>query len=174
MKAINLDEYADRYKLGWDEARQIPGQTREDIAWLRRISGKYGQIFPWSETRLAAYVEGTQKSKQAERLAFVTVEQGGGSKCPEVVVSFSPEHLDKMAKVVRARRRRRLSAEHRKKLVSAGASHRFSGRTGPAGSSASQSALEEVEIALTSTCGDLRPPDSASSASEPWPERSTP
>ena len=70
MKAIDLTPYADRYHLGWDEAATIPGQSQEDRAWLRLIPCKLGDIFPWSETELAATVFGRKKAKEAERLPW--------------------------------------------------------------------------------------------------------
>ena len=82
MRVIDLTQYADRYILGWDEAKQVSGQPKEDIPWLRLIPGKFGKIFPWSETTFAAYVSGVKKSKQAARLPFVTVVQGQGTGLP--------------------------------------------------------------------------------------------
>ena len=172
MRVIDLTQYADRYILGWDEAKQVSGQPKEDIPWLRLIPGKFGKIFPWSETTFAAYVSGVKKSKQAARLPFVTVVQGREPGCPEIIVCFSPECFDEMAEFVGARRRRRLSAEHRRKLVKAGAPHRFSGRPGQNGSSAGDGALGNVDGPLTSAGGENGPPASANSASEPWSERS--
>ncbi len=83
-------------------------------------------------------VVGRKKVKQAERLPFVTVAQGGGRGCAEVVVRFHPDHLDEMAVFMGARRRRRLSAEQRVRLLRVGAAHQFAGRAGQNGSSAAQ------------------------------------
>ena len=130
MQPIDLTRYADRYTVGWDEAATIPDQTQEDRAWLRLIPCKLGKIVPWSETELAAYVFGCKKAKQAERLPFVTLAQGGGPGCDEVIVLFSPDRLENIASFMGARRRRQLSARHRATLVRAGASYRFSGRSG--------------------------------------------
>lgn len=136
MKPFDLNRYADRYRLGWDEAATMPGQTEEDRAWLRLIPCTFGHIFPWSDAELAAMVAGGKKAKMAERLPFVTVVQGGGPGCAEVVVRFSLNRLDEMAKFMGARRRNRLSAEHRAKLLCAGAAYRFFGQSGQSGTSA--------------------------------------
>ena len=152
MTPVDLNQYADRYHLGWDEATTIPGQSQEDRAWLRLIPCKLGDIFPWSETELAATVFGRKKAKEAERLPFVTVAQGGGPGCGEVVVRFSPDYLNEMTEFMGARRRRRLSADHRRGsfvLVP-----RIGSRRG------------RVRAALPRrrrTSGDLRPADTAAS-----------
>ena len=138
MTPIDLNRYADRFHLGWDEAATIPGQSQEDRAWLRLIPCKLGDIFPWSETELAATVFGRKKAKEAERLPFVIVAQGGGPGCGEVVVRFSPDYLNEMTEFMGARRRRRLSADHRARLLRAGAAYRFSARSGQSGTSAAQ------------------------------------
>lgn len=138
MTPVDLTRYADRFKLGRDETAAIPGQSQSDRAWLRLIPCKFGKIFPWSETHLAAYVIGHKKAREFERLPFVTVAQGGGPGCGEVIVRFAPEHLEEMARVIGAKRRKRLSAAHRAKLVTAGTTHRFPGRAGQVSSSRSK------------------------------------
>ena len=135
MKPVDLTQYADRYQLGWDEAATISGQSQEDRVWLRLIPCKLGMIFPWSDTELAAHLVGVRKSHQVERLPFVTVAQGGGG---EIIVLFAPDNFEEMATFMGARRRRRLSEEHRAKLLRAGAAHQFPGRPGQSGSSRAQ------------------------------------
>ncbi len=127
MTPIDLTRYADRYRLSWDDAAAVPDQSKDDRQWLLVLPCKIGKIFPWSETELAAYVVGTKKAKQAERLPFVTVAQGGGPGCGEVVVRFGPDKFDEMTEFMGARKRRQLSAEHRAKLRRAAAAHLFRG-----------------------------------------------
>ncbi len=170
MKAIDLTQYADRYKLGWDEAAEILEQSTEDRAWLRLIPCRFGKIFPSGEKILAAYVVGAKKAKQAERLPFVTMAQGGGPGCSEIVVTFSPERFDEMAVFMAARTRRRLSPEQRARLSRASAPYRFTKYPVQTGSSSGEKLLDSGTGPRTSADGERGHPEAVNSASAPWSE----
>jgi hypothetical protein len=122
-----------RFRYAWDEsyAAERPDFRRVEAPWLTVIPCRFGRIFPWGGLRLAAYcAAGPLKRRDLERLPGVTVAQGGGRGCPEVVLSFDAEMIDRVAAVLRARRPRRFSDEQRARLLAASAGSRFvKGRT---------------------------------------------
>jgi hypothetical protein len=103
---------AGRYKLGLDEAAKLPASTREDRAWGTIIKCKFGHIYPFSATELAATTDRPNVGAALRRLPFARSHQRGDR---ESTVVFPAEHLEKVAQLMRARKRSQpnLSPEQR-------------------------------------------------------------
>ena len=121
MKCVNLRErFGDRYKVRCEEsyyADRGAGARKED-PWLMILLGRYGHIFPWGGTTLAASVDGHPMiAGRVRRMDCCRVVQDGDFG--ELTVAFDVEHFDRVAKVMRARRRprRTLTPEQRARLA---------------------------------------------------------
>lgn len=113
----------DRYRIEYDPAFEAQGRGREEQrAWLVLIPGRYGHVYPFSADRLAAYVAGRLQPNKVKLLPFAEVHQDGDGEC---TVLFEPQHLDRIAPLVGLRRRRQLSADHKRKLTEASKPYRF-------------------------------------------------
>ena len=103
--------FGNRYRYEWDAAYWAERSEFRAVEapWLTIIPCKFGKIFPWGRRLLAAYCPaGGAKRNELLRLDCVKVAQGGGS---EVVVTFDVADIDRVAKVMKPRRRRQHSAE---------------------------------------------------------------
>ncbi len=106
---INLRErFGDQYRIGWDECRQ--GLERDP--WLMLIPCKFGHIFPHGNNELAASIDGHPiVSNRIRRLFCCRIHQDGDFG--EVTAVFNAADLPTVAKVIRPRRRPRLSDRQR-------------------------------------------------------------
>jgi hypothetical protein len=100
--------YGNTYRITFDEAASIPGQTRAERRWLERIPCKYGHIYVAGTGTLGAYAEGRLVTGKLARLPGVRVRQRGDT---EVAVDFPPEVFPAVAALLGARKRRRVSEE---------------------------------------------------------------
>ncbi len=123
---INLmDRYGRQYRVGCEESHYAEHgpDARVDTPWLMIIPGALGHIFPWSNTLLAvATNKAGAVAKRLRGLPYLVVVQDGDDG---INGTFPPEHLPEVAKIIRARRRRRLSEDGRRRLAAAGAKTRF-------------------------------------------------
>lgn len=120
--------FAGRFRFAWDEAYrgERPDFRPIEAPWLTIIPCRFGTILPWGGRRLAAYsAAGATKRRELERLAGVTVAQGGGPGAVDVVVTFDGAAIEAVAAVLRPRRARRLTAEQRAALVARGRRWQF-------------------------------------------------
>jgi hypothetical protein len=100
---INLKTaYGFLYKITFDPAAAIEGQSKADRLWLQQIPCKYGHIFVHGHETLGAYAKGRLITGKLAALPGVRVHQRGDS---EVSVVFSPEVFPAVADLLQARRR---------------------------------------------------------------------
>lgn len=123
---ISLKErFADRFRVTYEEsyyADHGDGARAED-PWLMQIECHFGTITPYGDNELIAstFRRGPTATKLAA-LPCVTPWQDGDDG---VSVRFDAKDFKAVAAVMKPRRRRRLTPEHRAKLVAASAAYRF-------------------------------------------------
>ena len=109
--------FADRrFKFAWDDAYHAERSEfrKAEAAWLTTIPCRTGKIYPHGGRHLAAFCSAGAPTRRAlEALPCVTVTQGGGPRCPEVIVTFDVADVDTVAAIMQPRRQRRLSPEQR-------------------------------------------------------------
>jgi hypothetical protein len=119
MKPLNLKEmFDDRYRVVFDESVKGEPGARSD-PWNYIIPCRSGNLYPFSVTFLAFYcsARGIRTRLYNEH---PEIEVRNWSDDGEAIFLFRPNQFDLIAKYAKPRRKRRLSAEHRKKLVLAG------------------------------------------------------
>ena len=114
--------FGSKYRIGWeDNGSNREGTPRAEHPWIRTIECLYGSVFVHGGEILGAFTPNRRIGKQLRRLPFLEHVQGD----VETVIRFHASHLPEVLALLRPRRRRTLSAEHRAKLVEAGSRHRF-------------------------------------------------
>lgn len=114
--------YRREYRITLDESATIPGQTQEERLWLYRIPCKYGHIYVHGTDTLGAYTDRRLIVSRLIALPGVKVHQRGDSECS---VTFQPEHLENVAQLLQARRRRQVPEAERQRLAQMSATHGF-------------------------------------------------
>lgn len=104
--------YGDTFRITLDESAKSPGTSREDKLWCYRIPCRRGHIFVHGENTLGAYCDRRLIRKRLAALPGVRVHQDGDR---ETTVTFDPALLPKVAELLQARRRVRLSPEERQR-----------------------------------------------------------
>lgn len=145
---VNLRElFGSRYRVVLDEsARQEPGGNQDP--WLFQIPCKFGDFYPHSDSQIGFYCKsGRIRDRLHRELPDIEVNQMGDG---EAVFLFAPEQFDLVVRYAKPKRKpgpRRLSADHRNVLVSAGVAHRFaSDSTGDKGTLGDRDGQETLAI----------------------------
>lgn len=87
---------------------------REERPWCQEIRGRYGAIYPYArDGRLAVRIEAPRIAARAEAWGYPAIQRGEA----ELVLVFPARDLDRVAALIRAQRRRRLSPEQRASLL---------------------------------------------------------
>jgi hypothetical protein len=108
---------ADRYRVR-TPAEFMDWTTKEEQARHRQIAGDNGSfITAHSATELSCYATGTVVPGRLAELRGVRVLQQADG---EIRIAFKPAALDRVAEVIHARRKRRVSPEERARLSSMG------------------------------------------------------
>lgn len=120
MQPINLKEkFNVRYRVLIDDSIKGEPGARSD-PWNYMIPCRSGNIYSFSEMLLAFYCTArgirTRLVKEHPEIKVRNWSDNG-----EAIFLFKPDQFDLIAEYARPRRKRRLSPEHRKKLVLAGA-----------------------------------------------------
>lgn len=90
------------------------GIPREEWVYYWEIVGKYGKIYPYGKDgSLAVEINSRQHNELAGRLDCLRLML---DCCAESTYRFEPENLEKVAKVIQARKRKRMSLEQKEKL----------------------------------------------------------
>jgi hypothetical protein len=100
---------ADRYRITLDESAKVD-TSRDSKVWCTQIPAKHGHVGTYSERELSAFCSGRRLFARLLAIPTVRVVQEGDS---EIRVAFSPQHLDQVATLLRARRRTVLSDSER-------------------------------------------------------------
>ncbi len=123
---IDLGErFGDQFRVEYEESyfAQYGPHARVEDPWLKIILCRAGYICPWGGQDLAAVTDKAGSiARKLARLRFVRVWQEGSDG---VTVLFDVAQFAAVAKLMKPRRRRRLSPEHNAKLQGAGAKHHF-------------------------------------------------
>lgn len=118
LTCINLKErFGHRFKVVYEESyRADRGDgARAERPWLLIVPGRYGHIFPHGDNLLAASVDGYPKlAGKLRRLPCCRVHQDGEEG--ELTVVFDVSDFAKVARIIRPRRRRQVSAQERDRL----------------------------------------------------------
>jgi hypothetical protein len=112
------------YRTTLDPTAEIESD-RSERCWLVRIPCRYGFISPWSATDLAVHCKARRLFSGLLEIPTARVVQRGDK---ELRVVFDPQHLDAVAKLLKAQRKRTVSASERKRLTAIGAASRFARR----------------------------------------------
>ena len=128
MTCINLkDRYGDQYRIEFDPAynpRKVPGGKLDP--WYMVIPCRRGSIHPHGGNLLAVDVDyRAVTAKRVAALDGVALHQDGD--CEKTFV-FHVDLFDEVAKLVRPRRRRRLTEQQRRDGAARLRKHRFRSR----------------------------------------------
>jgi hypothetical protein len=114
MDCIDIKErFGKRHKVTPED-----GNAWNRDPWLWVIPCGHGHIYVHGGQRLGAATNGRRVGGILAKIPYVQIEQEGSDGFN---VSFDVADFAKVAKVMRPRRRRRLSPEQRERLVAAGA-----------------------------------------------------
>jgi hypothetical protein len=120
---VDLRELAgDRFKIALDESATAEPARSERI-WLYRIPCRYGFIGVHGERTLVANCDRPRLFPALLAIPRATVRQRGDD---EIAVIIEPDHLDDAAGILKAYRRRRLSADARERATARLVANRFS------------------------------------------------
>ena len=135
---INLkDLVGDKWRVGYEDSYEAEygENARTSDPWLMIALCRHGHLFPWGDDLLAASTD--KRGPVAQRLMALncgTIRQDGDDGA---MITFHVDDIAQVAKILKPRRRRRLSDEQKAKLAAASARYRFS-----AGAQAPETALE--------------------------------
>jgi hypothetical protein len=118
MICINLNElYGDRFKVTYEESYSAERGERARMAdpWLMILPCKHGHIYPHGGDLLAASTNKRGSvARRLSELACTTVVQDGDDG---VNVTFHVRDFDRVAELMRPRRRRRLTDKQRQQAA---------------------------------------------------------
>ncbi|PKK82038.1 MAG: hypothetical protein CVT49_15750 [candidate division Zixibacteria bacterium HGW-Zixibacteria-1] len=119
---INLKEqYGDRFKIDLDEAADCEGESRKD-PWYYLIPCKYGDIYPFSDRRLAFLCNGAGIRSRLHK-EQPEIEVHNWSDNGEAIFIFDPEQFHIIAEYAKPRRKRKVSQKERQRLVEMSRNH---------------------------------------------------
>lgn len=115
---INLKErFGKVYRIKHDEAVQERAERKDP--WMMIITCKWGIIYPQGGTKLAAEVDRHPTAARAlQKMAGVEQTQEGDLELENTFV-FDVSLFDQVGEVLKPKRRRVLTAEHKAKAVAA-------------------------------------------------------
>jgi hypothetical protein len=109
---INLRQLAgDRFRVALDPSAERD-DTRAERPWYQRAPGRYGFIGVHGPDTLMAYCHAPRLFPKLVAIPDSRVRQRGDH---EIAVAFAPEHLERVADILHACRRRRLSPQERER-----------------------------------------------------------
>jgi hypothetical protein len=122
---IDLKRLAgNRWRISMDEAWDLEkGHNSNEKIWLYWIEGSRGHIYSHGAQMIGAWTEGRTTRNRLLALEAARLHRAGDR---EWTVVLSIEHLDAAAALIGGRKRRKLSREHRAKLMASNAATRFS------------------------------------------------
>ena len=127
VPCVDLRQYT-RYRV-WNELEDRKAHQADD-AWDLVIPGQGGFVAPYGHDWLLACTNSITTTRRVMAIdpeAIVTQHGSDGQN-----VKFHVRHLDDVAKVMRLRRRRKLSEQHAARLAESNAAHRFRPASGAA------------------------------------------
>ena len=119
IEPLNLKEsFEKRYRIAIDESAYLPGEGK-DNPWYYQIPCKYGHIYPHSDKKLGFYCESGNIRNRLHQ-EHTDIEITNWSDDGEAVFLFTPDQFNIVAEFAKPKRKKRLSQDHRRKLISAG------------------------------------------------------
>jgi hypothetical protein len=118
LNPINLKTLAaGRFRITLDEVALIEPGGKKD-PWYLVIPCRHGQIYPYSDTPLAIHSKGSGIRRKLQAIDGLTVRNW--SDDGEAIFLFGSALFDRVAEIVKPKRKRRLSDSHKAKLIEAG------------------------------------------------------
>lgn len=115
--------FGSEYRVSLDESYFAHGTGREaEKLWMWRIECKYGHIYPHGGEVLGAYCNRRLVRGKLKKLPCCKVHQEGDF---ETTVLFHVSHFDEVAKVIKPKRRRRITDEQKQRLAKIGTQTKF-------------------------------------------------
>jgi hypothetical protein len=115
MECINLQQqFSTRYRITFDTAYDPRNRPKDKLdPWMMQIPCQRGVIYPQGGSLLAVEVEGRAitRNRLRELDCTTTVQDGDGF----LAVTFDVADFDKVAAIVKPRRKRTMSAENRER-----------------------------------------------------------
>ncbi len=119
---IDLNKlYGKKYRIFMDEAWYIEEaesnpDKMKDKPWYYELRGKYGEIYLYGSNKLAVHITSNLISNRVERenqdIFNLYLKTSEGS-----IFLFDQEHIEFVAKLIKARRKRQYSPEYRQELI---------------------------------------------------------
>jgi hypothetical protein len=131
MKVVNLKRrFGHRYRIESEESynSEHGEHGRAEDPWLMIIPAQHGHFYPHGGDTLGfATDRNGAVARRLRKLDFTEVLQDGDDG---INIAFPVECFEEVASIVKPKRRRRLSEQHKCRLLEAGRSHRFGGGNG--------------------------------------------
>jgi hypothetical protein len=105
------------YRLALDEAAAFEQGGKKD-PWYQVIPCRYGQIYPYSDTLLAVHSKGSGIRRKLQAIEGLTVHNW--SDDGEAIFLFEHALFNRVAEIVKPKRKRQLSDSHKAKLIESG------------------------------------------------------
>jgi len=118
MKCIDLKQrFGDRFKVAYEESyyAEYGPDARTVDPWLMIILCQHGEICPWGDDNLAACTNHAGPiANRLKALPYTQVAQDGDDGANVV---FDVKHFDKVAQIMKPRRRRQVTEAERQRLA---------------------------------------------------------
>ncbi len=119
---IDLNKlYGKKYRIFMDEvwyietAESNPDKMK-DKPWYYELRGKYGKIYLYGSNKLAVHITsnviGNRVERENQDIFNLYLKTSEGS-----IFLFDQEHIEFVAKLIKARRKRQYSPEYRQELI---------------------------------------------------------
>lgn len=117
---LNLKrKFGKKYRVEYEESYYCDRSIRSvEDPWLMIILCQAGHIYPHGGKLLAAATD--KRGTFAKRLAALSCTEVIQDGTDGINAIFDAKHFDEVAKVMRPKRKKQLSQEHKDKLVAAG------------------------------------------------------
>lgn len=116
--SLNLrEQFGETYKVDFEDGHS---GKENDEAFFQFIPSKLGSIHPWDNQNLSAYCNNKKLSHRLRKeidsgiwAGFKILVQGD----EELRYTFPIDRIHEVAEILKAKRKRRLSLEHKEKLI---------------------------------------------------------
>ena len=118
MDCVNLKrEFGEKYRVRYEESHYLEYgvNARVEAPWLMTIPCRNGQICPWGDNNLSACTNSLGPvANTLKGLPFTTTVQEGSDGAS---ILFDAKHFEEVARIMKPRKRRRLSPVKRARRV---------------------------------------------------------
>lgn len=126
MDCLDLQKlFGKRYRVTLEANGVTKSQTPEaEYPWLYEIVGRKGMVYPHGSNVLAAVGFTPSSSRKLRGLTHALTVRGD----QEVVITFEPKNIESVFKIIKPRKRRRLTDEQRAAAIERLKEHQFHAR----------------------------------------------